>query len=137
MRISDWSSDVCSSDLCSRWNLPTGKSVVRICGFGGLIRIETERVERVEALACVVIEIKLAGLAITHCRIKHREPLRRGRPGSTSKMACARCGGRDVRHYTQLGWQGRFRDGTAGCDHLRPAETRIGKGWCGKWRLRG
>src|SRR3546814_8688687 len=86
MRISDWSSDVCSSDLCSRWNLPTGKSVVRICGFGGLIRIETERVERVEALACVVIEIKLAGLAITHCRIKHREPLRRGRLGSTSKM---------------------------------------------------
>src|SRR3546814_17316306 len=85
MRISDGSSDVCSSDLClcealpcSRWNLPTGKSVVRICGFGGLIRIETERVERVEALACVVIEIKLAGLAITHCRIKRSEERRVG-----------------------------------------------------------
>src|SRR3546814_19354644 len=56
--------------------------------------------------------------AVTPCRIKHREPLRRGRLGSTSKMACARCGGRDVRHYTTLVWQGSFRAGNAGCDHL-------------------
>src|SRR3546814_11932629 len=127
--MSDWSSDVCSSDLDADDAVLVAPTPTTAAGDGRLVLVETENRQH-RAAALVEIGLTLAVVeAVAHLVIARR--LRLGLDGPQVRPADG-MGDHQAQRDPRMGGQRRAHGGGA----LRSAERRGGKEGVRTWRLR-